>query len=74
MTGNLVTVQRPDRPAVLRQRESATEAMIRQIDGKLARLSSARRDRAGALNRIRCELARALPAEQVAPENHERRT
>lgn len=55
----------------LRHRESATEAMIRQIDDKLSRLNSARTDRVAALNRIRCELARALSAEQVASDRHE---
>jgi hypothetical protein len=52
---------------LLRRRESATEAMIRQIDEKLSRLGSARRDRATALKRIRCELVRALQAEPAAP-------
>ena len=47
--------------------------MLRQLDAKLARLGSARRDRAAALNRIRCELARALTAEPAAPESHEQR-
>jgi hypothetical protein len=41
--------------------------MIRQIDEKLARLGSARRDRAEALKKIRCELVRALQAEPAAP-------
>ena len=57
----------------LRRRESATEAMIFQIDDKLARLGSARRDRANALRNIRCELVRALEAEQVAPESRDQR-
>lgn len=56
----------------LRQRESATEAMIRQIDEKLARLGSARRERAAALKRIRCELVRAHEAEQPAPDFNEK--
>jgi hypothetical protein len=55
----------------LRRRESATEAMIRQIDEKLARLGSARCARAAALNRIRCELVRALRAEPATPDYHE---
>ena len=54
----------------LRRRESANEAMIRQIDDKLSRLNAARAERVAALNRIRCELARALNAEQVATERH----
>jgi hypothetical protein len=45
--------------------------MIRQIDEKLSRLGSARRDRATALKRIRCELVRAAKAEQDAPARHE---
>ena len=58
------------RAALLRRRESATATMIRQIDEKLTRLGSARRDRAAALHRIRCELARAT-AEPAAPEKYE---
>lgn len=61
----------PPTVAVLRRRESATATMIREIDDKLSRLGSARRDRAAALKRIRCELARALIAEPAAPESHE---
>lgn len=57
----------------LRRRESATQAMIRQIDDKLARLNSARIERVAALNRIRGELARAPRAEQVASDRHEHR-
>ena len=68
MTAILATTTRPGRLAVLHQRESATETMLRQVDEKLARLGSARRDRAAALNRIRCELTRALAAESAAPE------
>ena len=60
------------RLVTLRRRESATEAMIRQIDEKLARLGSARRDRAAALKNIRCELVRALQAEQAASDHHAR--
>lgn len=60
-------------PAILRRRESATEAMIRQIDEKLARLGAARRERANALKRIRCDLARSISAEPVTPECHEHR-
>ena len=56
-----------------RLRESATQAMIWQIDDKLARLNSARIERVAALNRIRCELARALRAEQAASDSHEHR-
>jgi hypothetical protein len=56
----------------LRRRESATAAMIRDIDDKLSRLNSARKERAAALNRIRCELVRAHNAEQVASARHER--
>jgi hypothetical protein len=47
--------------------------MIRQIDDKLSRLNSARIERVAALNRIRCELARALSAEQAASDRHEHR-
>ena len=57
--------------APLRRRESTTEAMIRQIDEKLLRLNTARAERAVALNNIRCELARALLAEQAASERNE---
>ncbi len=60
----------PSRVVPLRFRVSATEAMIRQIDDKLTRLNSARTERVAALNRIRCELARALSAEQDAAERH----
>jgi hypothetical protein len=63
-----------DRTAPLKRRISNTEAMIRQIDDKISRLSSARSERIAALNRIRCELARALSAEQVATDCHEHRT
>jgi len=52
----------------LRQRETATASMIRQIDSKLARLDSGRRERAAALKRIRCELYRAHRAEKSAPD------
>jgi len=55
----------------LRRRESATEAMISQIDAKLSRLNFARTERVAALNRIRAELARALRAEQAAAGRHE---
>lgn len=55
------------RVAALRQRETATEAMIRQIDEKVSRLGSARRERIAALERIRAELVRAsTPAPAVA--------
>ena len=56
------------------QRESATVAMLRQIDDKLARLATARRERAAALQRIRCEIARAIGAEPAAPERRELRS
>jgi hypothetical protein len=72
MSASLATAPRTDRLTCLRQRASATATMLRQIDNKLARLDSARCDRAAALNRIRCELARALAAEPVAPARHER--
>ena len=58
MTASLATAPRLSRLDVLRQRESATEAMLRQVDAKLARLGSARRDRA---------------AGPVAPENDAQR-
>jgi hypothetical protein len=58
----------------LRRRETATQAMIRQIDEKVARLGSARRARQHALEKIRCELVRAAEAEPAAPELHESRT
>ena len=73
MNSSLATATRPDRLAVLRHRESTTESMLHHLDDRLARLGSARRDRAAALNRIRCELARALAAEPAAPENDEQR-
>jgi hypothetical protein len=60
----------PGHVALYRHRETATAAMIRQIDDKIYRLSAARRDRAAALNRIRCELARAT-TEPAAPDSHE---
>ena len=56
----------------LRRRESATESMLRQIDDKLARLDSARNERANALNRIRHELVFALKGEQAVPASDER--
>jgi hypothetical protein len=68
---NATTESSPGRILALRGRETATEAMIRQIDGKLARLGSARRDRANALKKIRCELARSFVAGQVASDRHE---
>ena len=61
----------PSQLASLLHRESATEAMIRQIDEKLSRLGSARRERANALKVIRCELARAQRGEPDAPEQDE---
>jgi hypothetical protein len=70
MSSSLAIARQPGRIALLRQRESATEAMIRHIDEKLARLGSARRDRLLALNRIRCEIARALLGEPAAPDYH----
>lgn len=57
----------------LRRRESATEAMLRQIDDKLSRLDSARTERANALNRIRHELVLALKGKQAVPVSNERR-
>lgn len=61
-----------NRLAALLRRESVTAAMIRQIDEKLNRLGSARRERANALKAIRCELARAQEAGPLAPEIYER--
>ena len=61
----------PSRLLLARRRETATEKMIRSIDEKIVRLSSARRDRAVALQKIRCELARATMAGQVALDVHE---
>jgi hypothetical protein len=66
MSASLTVAPERNRLAVLRRRESATGAMIRQIDEKLARLNAARCDRAEALKRIRYELVRALKAEPVA--------
>ncbi len=60
----------PPPVATLRRRESATAAMIRQIDDKIARLGNARRNRADALRNIRCELARAQSAEPAAPDHY----
>lgn len=67
---NTATTSGTSRVVPLRRRVSATEAMIRQIDDKLTRLNSARTERVAALNRIRCELARALSAEQDAADRH----
>jgi hypothetical protein len=71
MNASPAITPQPNRLVVLRRRESATVAMIRQIDEKLSRLGSARHDRAAALNRIRCELVRAAKAEQAAPARHD---
>jgi hypothetical protein len=71
MSNRLAIEPEPNRLVLLRRRESATEAMIRQIDEKLSRLGSARRDRATALKRIRCELVRAAKAEQAAPDSND---
>jgi len=71
MTASPTTLPPP--VAILRRRESATAAMLRQIDDKIARLGSARLVRLAALNRIRCELVRAIKAEPVAPDHHESR-
>ncbi len=46
--------------------------MIGQIDEKLKRLNAARSERKTALEKIRCELARALSAEQAASARHGR--
>ena len=56
----------------LRHRESATVAMLRQIDDKLCRLDSARTERANALNRIRHELVLAMNGGQAVPVSNER--
>ena len=71
MTANPAITPQPNRrfPYTVHHRESATAAMIRQIDEMLARL----RGRASALMRIRRELVRAPGAELGAVENHERR-
>ena len=70
MSATAITRQ-SDKTAELRRRETATAEAVHAIDEKLARLNLARRVRAVALNRIRCELAREN--ELVAPESHERR-
>ena len=57
--------------AALRHREAATAAMVADIERKIVRLDSARRERAAALERIRFELARALERGPVGPEHHE---
>ena len=56
--------------ASLRRRELVTQEMIADIDSKIARLGAARHERLAALNRIRCEIVRALKAEPVAPARH----
>jgi hypothetical protein len=71
MSASPVIPPQPHRLAILRRRETATEAMIHQIDEKLLRLDSARRDRAEALQKIRSELVRALKAEPAAADCHE---
>lgn len=62
----------PTRHAALRQRVTATEAMIQQIDDKIVRLGTARRDRVSALTKIRSELARPAKAGQAAPDYDDR--
>lgn len=70
MNATAVILQ-PDRIASLRRREAATAAAVQAIDDKISRLTLARRVRVIALNRIRCELARAQGAEPAVPESHE---
>lgn len=70
---NTATTSGTSRVVPLCRRVSATEAMIQQIDDKLTRLNPARTERVAALNRIRCELVRALFAEQAATARHEHR-
>jgi|GEM_PF-2663352 predicted HTH domain antitoxin len=71
MTAATAVISQADRITALRRREAATAAAVQAIDEKLARLTLARRVRAVALNRIRCELAREN--EPVAPDCHEHR-
>lgn len=56
--------------ADLKRRETVTEAMLRQIDEKLARLGSARTQRVRALQQIRVELTRSIGG-SVGPDQHE---
>lgn len=69
MSAATAVTSQPDRITALRRRASATETMIAAIDDKIARLALAKRVRATALNRVRCELAREN--EPVTPEHHE---
>lgn len=69
-TGNASSAPSPG--DFLRRRESATVAMIRDIDAKMARLGSAKTDRIAALKRIRAALVRAKKPAPVGPESHER--
>ena len=68
---NAISVPGADRISALRGRETATEAMIRQIDDKIARLDEARASRILALNNIRRELVRSLQTEPVAPDDRD---
>jgi len=68
---NTSTTLGSGRVLALRGRETATEAMIRQIDGKIARLDAARASRILALNNIRRELVRSLQTEPVAPDDRD---
>ena len=66
-----LTEPSPGQILALRGREKTTEAMIRQIDGKIARLDAARASRILALNNIRRELVRSLQTEPVAPDDRD---
>jgi hypothetical protein len=54
----------------LRHREHATAAMVRTLDEKIGRLTSARAARLNALNKIRSALAQAILAGHSDPERH----
>jgi len=54
----------------LRHREHATADMVRALDEKIVRLTSARAARLNALNKIRSALAQAILAGHSDPERH----
>ena len=55
----------------LRHREHATAQMVRALDEKIGRLTSARASRLNALKFIRSALAQAILAGPAAPEHHD---
>lgn len=60
--------------ASLVRREFHTRKAISTLDDKIQRLRSARAQRAGALKKIRHELAKVAPTEPVAADQNERDT